>query len=97
MQSLKTIEYPFIETYLSFMDPDLTCMICGYYDTKAVFHPLRKVVVKTTYTPVKSGVATDLVDIAFPRPGTRHDDILRCPMCLAKYECSLGNKIWNLL
>ncbi len=93
----RVLEYPFFKEEIPFQDSWLQCMLCGYEDTKTVFHPLRKVTVKTTYHPVRSGVATNLIDIDFPLPGTRNIDILRCPQCLALDERSLGNKIWNLL
>lgn len=93
MPTNRVITYPFIEDEIPFQDSYFWCMLCEYTDTKVIFHPLRKVTVKTTYC----ATGTNTIDMDFPLPGTRNCDVLRCPRCLALDERSLGNKIWNLL
>lgn len=88
----RTEEYPFATIHSQYELADIICMVCGYRDVVTVFHPLRKQTSRTTHGP-----GTTTVNIDVPAPGTRNESITRCPMCLAKKERSLGDKIWNRL
>ena len=98
-QHFETTEetFPFRKIHIYAMLPDIECMLCGYRDVITVFQPPLRTETETSYFG-----NTTTIKVTFPEMnlfGKPARDVrrMRCPMCIAKKEGSLGDKIWNRL
>lgn len=88
MPSNDTITYPFVEISErhQYRFPDIRCMICGYKDAGTSFRPRKQ---------AKNTISIGYVMI--PVPGTKHNNMICCPRCLALGERGLGSMIHNFM
>ena len=82
------ITYPFVEISKGarYRMPDIRCTVCGYEDAGTSFRPRAQ---------SKNTISIGYVMI--PVPGTKHNNIICCPQCLALGERGLGSMIHNFL